>query len=120
MPCKNNYVCGTEPAVADTFRLVTVFSPEVIRAVVLRESTRRFAEELIVPRAAEIDAKDQYLEHVIAIEEISRASASIGLSYGAHSNLRVIRRDRGEPQRSSRKLASTIPPTRAGDAAIWT
>jgi len=82
----------------------------------LRETTRRFAEEAIAPRAAEIDASNEfpqelwrelaemgllgitipeslggsgmgYLAHVVAMEEISRASASIGLSFGAHSNL---------------------------------
>ena len=42
-----------------------------------------------------------YLEHVIAMEEISRASASVGLSYGAHSNLAVnqIRRNGNEQQK---------------------
>ncbi len=82
----------------------------------LRETTRRFAEEAIAPRAAEIDEANEfpqelwqqlgemgllgitipgeyggaemgYLAHLVAMEEISRASASIGLSYGAHSNL---------------------------------
>ena len=82
----------------------------------LRETTRRFAEEAIAPRAAEIDETNEfpqelwqqlgemgllgitipteyggadmgYLAHLVAMEEISRASASIGLSYGAHSNL---------------------------------
>jgi len=84
----------------------------------LRETVRRFAAEKIAPLAAEIDAKDQfprhlwpalgalglhgitvpeayggsdmgYLAHIVAMEEISRASASVGLSYGAHSNLCV-------------------------------
>lgn len=85
-------------------------------ADMIRASTRRFAEERIAPLAAKIDADDWfprdlwpdmgalglhgitveedwgglglgYLEHTVAVEEISRASASIGLSYGAHSNL---------------------------------
>jgi len=84
----------------------------------IRETTRRFAKDKIDPIAAEIDEKDEfprhlwpqmgelglhgitvaeadgglglgYLEHAIAIEEVSRASASVGLSYGAHSNLCV-------------------------------
>jgi len=82
----------------------------------IRESTARFAGTRIAPIAAEIDASNSfpralwpemgelglhgitieeewgglglgYLEHVVALEEISRASASVGLSYGAHSNL---------------------------------
>ncbi len=84
----------------------------------LRETVRRFAADEIAPRAAEIDTNNQfppdlwekmgalglhgitvdvndggasmgYLAHSVAIEEISRASASVGLSYGAHSNLCV-------------------------------
>lgn len=85
-------------------------------ADMLRESIQDFASKEIAPRAAEIDRDNTfpkdlwpqlgnmgllgitieeefggaglgYLEHVIAMEEISRASASVGLSYGAHSNL---------------------------------
>ena len=84
----------------------------------LRETARSFAADRIAPRAAEIDATNEfprdlwpelgelgllgitvegeyggselgYLAHVIAMEEISRASGSVGLSYGAHSNLCV-------------------------------
>src|SRR5712692_924674 len=90
----------------------------------LRESVQDFARKEIAPRAAEIDRTNEfppdlwpklgklgllgitveedyggsmmgYLAHIIAMEEISRASASIGLSYGSHSNLCVnqIRRN---------------------------
>jgi len=96
----------------------------------IRETTERFAREKIAPIAAEIDEKDEfpralwpqmgelglhgitveeewgglglgYLEHVIAQEEVARASASVGLSYGAHSNLCInqIRRWGTEEQK---------------------
>jgi isovaleryl-CoA dehydrogenase len=96
----------------------------------LRASVRDFAEEKIAPLAAEIDKSDRfpaelwpemgalglhgitveeehggsgmgYLAHCVAMEEVSRASASVGLSYGAHSNLCVnqIRRNGSEAQK---------------------
>lgn len=99
-------------------------------ADMLRDTVRSFAADKIAPRAEEIDRTNQfprdlwpelgalglhgitveeeyggsglgYLEHCIAMEEISRASASVGLSYGAHSNLCVnqIRRNGNEDQK---------------------
>ncbi|MGA9795168.1 MAG: isovaleryl-CoA dehydrogenase [Rhizomicrobium sp.] len=99
-------------------------------ADMLRDSVRSFTSDKIAPLADEIDKSNKfprelwpqlgdlgvlgitveeeyggtglgYLEHVIAMEEISRGSASIGLSYGAHSNLCVnqIRRNGSEEQR---------------------
>src|SRR5215467_6210719 len=96
----------------------------------LREQVQRFSADQVAPIAAELDKTDRfprelwpkmgelglhgitveeeyggsglgYLEHVLAVEEISRASASVGLSYGAHSNLCVnqIRRNGSEAQK---------------------
>lgn len=96
----------------------------------LRDAVREFAQAEIAPRAAEIDRSDQfpmdvwrkfgdlgvlgitvpeaygganmgYLAHMVAMEEISRASAAVGLSYGAHSNLCVnqINRNGTEAQK---------------------
>src|SRR5258707_14863027 len=96
----------------------------------IRETVHAFSQNEIAPRAAEIDRSNQfprdlwpkigalglhgitveeeyggtglgYLEHCIAVEEISRASAAVGLSYGAHSNLCVnqIRRNGNEAQK---------------------
>jgi len=98
--------------------------------VMLRDSVRGFAQRELAPRAADIDRDNAfpnelwpkmgdlgllgitveeayggagmgYLAHMIAMEEISRASASVGLSYGAHSNLCVnqIRRNGNEAQK---------------------
>jgi isovaleryl-CoA dehydrogenase len=99
-------------------------------AKMLRDSVRSFTEDHISPRADEIDRSNQfprdlwpklgelgvlgitveeeyggaglgYLEHCVAMEEISRGSAAVGLSYGAHSNLAVnqLRRNGSDAQK---------------------
>jgi len=114
----------------------------------IRETTARFAADRIAPIAAEIDATNTfprelwvpmgdlglhgitveeefgglglgYLEHVIAMEEVSRASASVGLSYGAHSNLCVnqIRRW-GTPEQKQRYLPKLISGEHVGSLAM--
>ncbi len=108
-------------------------------ADLLRDQVMSFAADEIAPRAEAIDRTDQfpmdlwgkmgelgllgitvpetyggaamgYLEHMVAVEEISRASASVGLSYGAHSNLCVnqinLNGDAGQKQRYLPKLIS--------------
>jgi isovaleryl-CoA dehydrogenase len=118
-------------------------------ADMIRDSTRRFATDRIAPLAARIDAEDWfprdelwpamgelglhgitveqewgglglgYLEHVIAVEEVSRASASVGLSYGAHSNLCVnqIRRW-GTPEQKAKYLPGLISGEHVGSLAM--
>jgi isovaleryl-CoA dehydrogenase len=114
----------------------------------IRETTARFAAAEIAPLADEIDRTNSfprqlwpqmgalglhgitveeewgglglgYLEHVVAMEEVSRASASIGLSYGAHSNLCVnqIRRW-GSPEQKRRYLPKLISGEHVGSLAM--
>ena len=114
----------------------------------IRESVRNFAQSEIAPRAEEIDRTNQfpidlwprmgalglhgitveedyggsglgYLEHVVAMEEVSRASASVGLSYGAHSNLCVnqIRRN-GTDAQKRRYLPQLISGEHVGALAM--
>jgi isovaleryl-CoA dehydrogenase len=114
----------------------------------IRDSTARFAADRIAPLAAEIDASNTfprelwvpmgelglhgitveeewgglglgYLEHVVAMEEVSRASASIGLSYGAHSNLCVNQLRRwGTDEQKSRYLPKLISGEHIGALAM--
>ncbi|MGZ8198457.1 MAG: isovaleryl-CoA dehydrogenase [Burkholderiales bacterium] len=117
-------------------------------AAMLRASVQDFAADEIGPRAAEIDCENAfsanlwtkmgalgllgitveeeyggagmgYLEHVVAMEEISRASASVGLSYGAHSNLCVnqIRRN-GTLQQRQKFLPKLISGEHVGALAM--
>jgi isovaleryl-CoA dehydrogenase len=117
-------------------------------ADMLRETVRAFSENEIAPRAAEIDRTNTfprdlwepmgmlglhgitveeewggaglgYLEHCVAMEEVSRASASVGLSYGAHSNLCVnqIRRN-GSDEQKSRYLPKLISGEHVGALAM--
>ncbi len=114
----------------------------------LRDSVARFASEQIAPRAEEIDKSNNfpmdlwqsmgelglhgitvpedegglgmgYLAHCVAMEEVSRASASVGLSYGAHSNLCVnqIRRN-GTDEQKARYLPDLISGKNIGALAM--
>jgi isovaleryl-CoA dehydrogenase len=114
----------------------------------IRDTTRRYAEDRIAPLAARIDEEDWfpvelwpemgelglhgitvdeedgglglgYLEHVVAQEEVARASASIGLSYGAHSNLCVnqIRRW-ANPEQKAKYLPKLISGEHVGSLAM--
>ncbi len=118
-------------------------------ADMIRETTKRFATDKIAPLAAQIDADDWfprdelwramgelglhgitvdapdgglglgYLEHVVAVEEVSRASASIGLSYGAHSNLCVNQIARwANPEQKARYLPKLISGEHVGSLAM--
>jgi isovaleryl-CoA dehydrogenase len=117
-------------------------------ADMIRDTTRRFASERIAPLAAKIDAEDWfpvelwpqmgelglhgitvpeqygglglgYLEHVIACEEVSRASASIGLSYGAHSNLCINQLSRwASPEQKEKYLPKLISGEHVGSLAM--
>ncbi|GER00280.1 isovaleryl-CoA dehydrogenase [Iodidimonas gelatinilytica] len=114
----------------------------------LRETARRFAEDKIAPRAAEIDATNSfprdlwpamgelgllgitapeefggadmgYLAHCIVMEEISRASASVGLSYGAHSNLCINQIViNGTPEQKAKYLPKLISGDYVGALAM--
>lgn len=114
----------------------------------LRDTVRRFAESRIAPLAAETDRNNAfpmhlwrelgdlgvlgitapddyggagmgYLAHCIAMEEISRASASIGLSYGAHSNLCVNQINRnGSPEQRAKYLPKLISGEHVGALAM--
>src|SRR5580693_4716407 len=117
-------------------------------AEMIRDSTREFAEAEIAPRAAQIDRDNLfprdlwpkmgalglhgitapeeygglglgYLEHCVAIEEVSRASASVGLSYGAHSNLCINQLTRnGDDDQKRRYLPKLISGEHVGALAM--
>ena len=114
----------------------------------LRDSVRRFANERVAPLAADIDKSNQfpphlwremgdlgllgitasdaygglglgYLAHCVAVEELSRASASVGLSYAAHSNLCVNQISRnGNPEQKQRYLPKLIAGEHVGALAM--
>ena len=114
----------------------------------LRDTVRAFAAAEIAPRAAEIDATNTfprdlwekigalglhgitvreedggaglgYLAHVVAVEEISRASASVGLSYGAHSNLCINQIARwGNAAQKAKYLPKLISGEHVGSLAM--
>jgi isovaleryl-CoA dehydrogenase len=114
----------------------------------IRETTQRFAADKIAPLAARVDADDWfpielwpqmgalglhgitvaeeygglglgYLEHVVACEEVSRASASVGLSYGAHSNLCVNQINRwGTPDQKAKYLPKLVSGEHVGSLAM--
>jgi isovaleryl-CoA dehydrogenase len=117
-------------------------------ADMIRDTTRRFATDRIAPIAAAVDEQNKfpralwpemgalglhgitveeewgglglgYLDHVVAMEEVSRASASIGLSYGAHSNLCVnqIRRW-ATPEQKAKYLPKLISGEHVGSLAM--
>ncbi|WP_342363374.1 isovaleryl-CoA dehydrogenase [Terrarubrum flagellatum] len=114
----------------------------------IRETVRDFAQDKIAPRADEIDKSNLfprdlwpemgalglhgitvpeeyggaglgYLEHVVAMEEVSRASASVGLSYGAHSNLCVNQINRnGDEAQKKKYLPKLISGEHVGSLAM--
>ncbi len=118
-------------------------------ANMIRETTARFADEQIAPLADRVDREDRfprdelwtamgdlglhgitvaeadgglglgYLEHVIAVEEVSRASASVGLSYGAHSNLCINQIARwGNDAQKAKYLPKLISGEHVGSLAM--
>ncbi|MES2021558.1 MAG: acyl-CoA dehydrogenase family protein [Pseudomonadota bacterium] len=117
-------------------------------ADMIRDTTQRFATDRIAPIAARVDAEDWfphslwpemgalglhgitvaeadgglglgYLDHVVACEEVSRASASVGLSYGAHSNLCVNQIARwANPEQKAKYLPKLISGKHVGSLAM--
>ena len=114
----------------------------------LRETVRKFAQEEIAPKSAEVDRSNEfpmelwemmgnlglhgitiseefggvgmgYLAHCVAVEEISRANAAIGMSYGAHSNLCINQIYRwGNEQQKSKYLPKLVTGEHVGSLAM--
>jgi len=114
----------------------------------LRETVRKFAQEEIAPKSAEVDRSNDfpmelwemmgnlglhgitiseefggvnmgYLAHCVAVEEISRANAAIGMSYGAHSNLCINQIYRwGNEQQKSKYLPKLVSGEHIGSLAM--
>jgi isovaleryl-CoA dehydrogenase len=131
---------------AAVFREFDFHQGETIEAV--REQVRRFAQERIAPRADQIDRSNEfprdlwpelgalglmgitvpeadggtglgYLAHLVAMEEISRASGAVGLSYGAHSNLCVNQIAlNANPEQRARYLPKLISGEHVGALAM--
>ena len=117
-------------------------------AIMIRESVHKFAQEQIAPIAADVDSSNQfprqlwpdmgalglhgitvaeeyggidmgYLAHTIAVEEVSRASASVGLSYGAHSNLCINQLHRwGNAEQKAKYLPRLVSGEHLGSLAM--
>src|SRR6201986_4885265 len=139
-------ICPEAAMIPNAYRMFNFDLGETADAI--RQTVQSFSSDEIAPRAAEIDKSNQfprdlwpkmgalglhgitveeeyggtglgYLEHCIAVEEMSRASAAVGLSYGAHSNLCVnqIRRN-GTDDQKKRFLPKLLSGEHVGSLAM--
>src|SRR6201995_3815900 len=139
-------ICPEAAMIPNAYRMFNFDLGETADAI--RQTVQRFSADEIAPRAAEIHKSNQfprdlwpklgalglhgitveeeyggsglgYLEHCVAVEEISRASAAVGLSYGAHSNLCVnqLRRN-GNEQQKRKYLPKLISGEHVGSLAM--